>query len=351
MCMNRRLYHIVSTIAFTRAEKRRAVMVDLAICIGIPVLAMILHYIPQGHRFDILEDLGCWPTVYRTWVASVLYSGLPFVIACVSGVYSILCLRSFYKRRQQLKELLFENHNLKTGFYIRLMCLASADVIVTIPLSLYFFVYEATDIYPWISWEDTHSNFGRVDQFPALVWKAQKEYAVIEITRWAAIMCSLLFFAFFGFAEEARENYRAAITYIMKGVGITSTGLMRVTLKRFGIGTSTTSAGSFRKPPVFAQRETLGSFTDNVIVSSPGKESEQYPSGEASGALFPLDVGGSTSTVPEPPSLPALAFNLAPLITSQKDDNEGLGIEISSSRCSITIPDAAHVRKDSPSMV
>ncbi|KAK1233334.1 a-factor receptor [Marasmius sp. AFHP31] len=352
MCMNRRLYHIVSTITFTRAQKRRAVMVDLAICIGIPVLAMILHYIPQGHRFNILEDVGCYPTIYKTWVAVVLYSGWPLVIACVSGVYSILCLRSFYKRRKQLKELLSENNNLNTSLYTRLMCLASADVIVTIPFALYFFIDEATGVYPWISWEDTHHNFSRVAQYSALIWKTQQEdYAGVEITRWAVVMCSLLFFAFFGFAEEARRNYRAAITYIMKRIGITSTGSMGATLKRFGIGTSMTSAGSFRNPPVFTQRETLGSFTDNVLVSSPGKESEQNPFGEASGApLFLLDVGG-TSTVPGPPSLSALTTNLAPFIASQKDDNEDLGIEISSSRYSITIPDAAHVRKDSPDMV
>ncbi|KAJ8081619.1 a-factor receptor [Marasmius tenuissimus] len=153
MCINRRLYHIATTVTFTRAERRRAVMVDLAICVGIPVLAMILHYIPQGHRFDIFEDFGCWFTVYNTWVAFVLVFAWPLAIACVSGVYSILCLRSFYRRSRQSKELLSGNNNLKTSRYIRLMCLASVDVVVTIPFALYLVVNDATraGVHPWIS--------------------------------------------------------------------------------------------------------------------------------------------------------------------------------------------------------
>ena len=45
LCINRRLYHIasVSSVTKTRAEKRRDIMTDLAIGLGIPVLQMILR--------------------------------------------------------------------------------------------------------------------------------------------------------------------------------------------------------------------------------------------------------------------------------------------------------------------
>jgi hypothetical protein len=60
LCINRRLYHIASirVVAATKADKRRAIMVDLAIGVGIPVLVMILrmflyffatiHFFPDG---------------------------------------------------------------------------------------------------------------------------------------------------------------------------------------------------------------------------------------------------------------------------------------------------------------
>lgn len=45
LCINRRLYHIacVRVVSATKSDKRRAIMVDLAIGIGLPVLAMALR--------------------------------------------------------------------------------------------------------------------------------------------------------------------------------------------------------------------------------------------------------------------------------------------------------------------
>ncbi len=45
LCINRRLYHIASvrSVTITKAEKRRQIMVDLAIGLGLPILEMILR--------------------------------------------------------------------------------------------------------------------------------------------------------------------------------------------------------------------------------------------------------------------------------------------------------------------
>jgi pheromone a factor receptor len=45
LCINRRLYHIASvkSVTVTRAEKRRQIMVDLAIGLGLPIMEMILR--------------------------------------------------------------------------------------------------------------------------------------------------------------------------------------------------------------------------------------------------------------------------------------------------------------------
>ena len=47
----------------------------------------IAEYIPQGHRYDIYEDIGCYPATYNTWVAIVCVTGWPIAIGCVSAVY------------------------------------------------------------------------------------------------------------------------------------------------------------------------------------------------------------------------------------------------------------------------
>jgi pheromone a factor receptor len=43
LCINRRLYKIatLNAVMVTRAEKRRAIIVDMLICLGIPIIFMI----------------------------------------------------------------------------------------------------------------------------------------------------------------------------------------------------------------------------------------------------------------------------------------------------------------------
>lgn len=52
LCINRRLYHIVSVdiVTKTRAQKRRDVLGDLAISLGIPVLEIILREYTEDYR-------------------------------------------------------------------------------------------------------------------------------------------------------------------------------------------------------------------------------------------------------------------------------------------------------------
>jgi pheromone a factor receptor len=98
LCINRRLYHIAnptSATTKTRSEKRRGVIVDLSICLGIPVLQMILQYVVEGHRFTIFEDIGCFPDTYNTYLAYPLVWAWPLTIGVVSAVYCSECCEDF----------------------------------------------------------------------------------------------------------------------------------------------------------------------------------------------------------------------------------------------------------------
>ena len=53
-----------------------------------PVLLLYtLEYFVEGHRFNILEDFGCYPATYLTPLAYVLTLCWPLAIAVVSAVY------------------------------------------------------------------------------------------------------------------------------------------------------------------------------------------------------------------------------------------------------------------------
>ncbi len=47
-----------------------------------------IEYIVQGHRFNIFEEIGCYPFTYNTPPAYLLVWMLPIPIGLVSGTYA-----------------------------------------------------------------------------------------------------------------------------------------------------------------------------------------------------------------------------------------------------------------------
>jgi len=368
----RRLYHIrvdsVKMVNLTTAEKRRAVYVDLAIGMGIPVAGMILHYIPQGHRFNILEDLGCWPHTHNDWVAYVLVFIPPILIGLVSAVYGILNIIAFNKIRTQFHGFNFSGHsNLTSSRYVRLMCLAGIEVLCTVPLGCYM-VYrnsQGNAIRPWISWDSVHWRFSRVDQTPAIVWRSNAINAgTLELSRWLCVVCALIFFGFFGFADEARKNYRSAIQSITKRVGI-STGIFSGTSSTGfydsdgGVKSKNGSSGKVRPSiPIFVHKDmlsrhdSLGSISKMSIGDVGGFLGEKKDQDEKASQFAPTlsyggitlnDVGGTLPDYSESPisPVPSSGPSSASSPSLTRDNSH---IEISSLRrdSAITPPEKAH---------
>jgi len=208
LCINRRLFKIATRKIMmpTGAEKRRAVITDLLIGIGIPVLQMILQYVVSARRYEILEDYGPYPVTAMVLPSFFLVCLWPIVIAIISFVYGARAVYAFYKRQRRFKEIMSCNPGLNRGRYFRLMILSCLDIFGTIPLNLYYIVKNAMlGVRPWISWDNIHRDYSHVILVPSSIWKYHHDMAqAVELHRWALVMWAFLFFAFFGFAEEAR---------------------------------------------------------------------------------------------------------------------------------------------------
>ncbi|KAJ6470317.1 putative transmembrane pheromone receptor [Mycena sanguinolenta] len=226
LCINRRLYKIAScqTVSVSKAEKRRAVVVDLAIGLGIPLVQMPLQFIVQGHRYNIVENIGCYPTTYNVAIAYPLSYVWPNVINIVSGCYAVCTLRAFLRRRAQFSQFLSVNSGLTPMRYFRLMALASMELFLSLPIVTYglYLTITRQPIQPWISWENVHADFSRIQQLPAILWRADSHLeATAELTRWIGVICALIFFGFFGFAAEARKHYRLGFWAVAQRCGFT----------------------------------------------------------------------------------------------------------------------------------
>src|ERR1700733_7561312 len=102
--------------------------------------------------------------------------------------------------------MISSNSSMDTNRYLRLMVLASMEMTCTIPISIYiaYISNKGVPLEPYISWSNVHFGFSYVGQIPAVEWMNDSgSRTSIEITRSLPIVCALLFFALFGFANEA----------------------------------------------------------------------------------------------------------------------------------------------------
>ena len=154
------------------------------------------------------------------------------------------------------------------------MGLASVEVIATVPLSLWILVEQVTSpIYKWRGLGDLHQGFSRVDQWPAFVWRSsQSSINALEFTLWITVLMPMIFFAFFGVADEARNHYKMAISSVVKRVGLSTTWLESRTAGASSTGSKKGSSNFKITIPSFVQRrtahhESVGSFTDKLSVN------------------------------------------------------------------------------------
>jgi hypothetical protein len=122
----------------------------------------------------------------------------------------------FWKSARQFNGMLASNKNPNQSRYIRLIALSATQIFFSLPMVIYTLYFDAdvVQVFPWISWEDTHFNYSLVHQFPAVEWHANPATVhALEVARWYFVASAFVYFAFFGFAEEARKHYRKAYTF------------------------------------------------------------------------------------------------------------------------------------------
>jgi len=190
--------------------------------------------------------------------------------------------------------------------YWRLVALASLDFCFTIPLAIWAIVANTMwdEVHPWRSWADTHSGFSRVFQIPRIMLKGDEVALVsLETSRWAAVLCAFVFFGFFGFADEAKKNYRLLASTVTKRFGFTTfTESAAISDSMVKSGTSSKGAVSL---PVFitqqteSKRDSFDSYSDKLSTSitigeydlkvQPYSPTEQSTSSSSSSMISPID--------------------------------------------------------------
>ncbi|GJJ09331.1 hypothetical protein Clacol_003553 [Clathrus columnatus] len=173
------------------------------------------HYCVQGHRFDIYEDFGCYPNTYLSVPALILIYIPPFIVSFISMIYAVLALRHFFHRRVIFSSILkSSNSTLSQTHYFRLMALAIVECLWDTGLNSWVLSLNIkAGLRPWISWENVHVDFSRIDQIPWILIP-ESQVRNIVIPWWILPISAIGVFFFFAFGAEAKADYLSAWKFI-----------------------------------------------------------------------------------------------------------------------------------------
>nr|GAT61295.1 pheromone receptor Rcb2 B44 [Mycena chlorophos] len=215
LCIHLERIASVRQVQTTLEQKRRRMLFDLAMCWGLPALIMALHYIVQGHRFDIIQEMGCLPTIYISIAAICLFYVPILVVIVLTLGFASAALYHFFRRRLTFARHLQDSaapSGMTPSRYFRLMAMALVQMIwaTSVTVSNMYFTILMSGIRPWISWANVHSDWSRVGVFPrsfvpANIWSGTL------FAFWAVPITSVLFFVFFAFGRDAVKEYQATL--------------------------------------------------------------------------------------------------------------------------------------------
>ncbi|THH33299.1 hypothetical protein EUX98_g913 [Antrodiella citrinella] len=219
LCICKHLEMVASgrTVRLTHEDHRRRRIFELLVCWGVPIVLMALHYVVQGHRFDIVEALGCQPAVYYSVPAVFIVWFPPLLLSVLTLIYSSLALYHFFRQRITFaSHLSSSNSSLNTNRYLRLMAMAVTEIVWGTSLNAVA-MYDniAPGLRPWTNWADVHSDFGRIATYRLFELPPQYLQQMLIIW-WAMPVSAYIFFIFFAFGEDTKNDCKHVIDWIKR---------------------------------------------------------------------------------------------------------------------------------------
>lgn len=136
--------------------------------------------------------------------------------------WSVMGIRASRNRRSEFKETLSCNSNLNPCRFFCLMTFAVLKVLCCMAVAIMIIFFNATqgEIQPYISWENIHRDFSRVDLVSTPTWRDDlPTFVTVELSRWIIVVCGILFFALLGFSNKGQKAPQADTNNVVQRPG------------------------------------------------------------------------------------------------------------------------------------
>jgi len=199
-------------------------------------LTRLLDYVVQGHRYNIIQYIGCRATTYISIPGLLIIHVPPLLLSVGTSVYagtqflhpstkpttytsSGIALYHFVRVHRTLSNVLqASNSRLSPNLYVRLMAMSVTLMLWgTMLTSVMIWVNTLHGIQPWVSWKNVHLNWNRAN---VLIWaKADPRERRLQLLMWWWIPSSTaISFIFLGFGEDALREYRRIGSAVMSAI-------------------------------------------------------------------------------------------------------------------------------------
>ncbi|KAF7373057.1 Pheromone receptor [Mycena sanguinolenta] len=213
-------------VATSRPNSMNTFALDVFLCWGYPSITMALHYIVQGHRFNIWENFGCFHTTYGSIPAILILYGPITLIGVLNFIFGGLAFFNFWRHRHSFAAGLERQ---KSPFnmrrYVRAMIVSvliaiwDAAVIIVVDIMVF-----QDGIQPYRSWADVHFDFWRVAQVP-IVHMTPHEQILFPVMWWTVPASAYWFFCCFALGDEGATEYALWYRWILRIFGRTDSSV------------------------------------------------------------------------------------------------------------------------------
>ena len=119
-----------------------------------------------------------------------------------------------HQQNRDIDEFLRSNGSISRTNYLRILILASLDIILTLPLGIVNFTLVAlniradTGLYFWPGWDEVHTNWSPISvSHSELVATGPVYYVRTYLVPWISPVLAFAIFSLFGCTSEARSSY------------------------------------------------------------------------------------------------------------------------------------------------
>ncbi|KAK3066361.1 a-factor receptor [Teratosphaeriaceae sp. CCFEE 6253] len=193
-----------ATLVKSKAQRVRDYAIDFSLCLGLPALTMLFHYIVQPTRYVLFGITGCLAASSKTWLTVVLLDIPPGILTLVDTYYAILILVRLCRYRATMSSILASS-NMSKNRFLRLYSFCIVFLIAFVPLQAFVLAQNLRQGRMSFSWSEVHdpANWNLIIMVPS------EGRILYQVYIWLG--GGMFIFVFFGMGRDAMAMYRAGL--------------------------------------------------------------------------------------------------------------------------------------------